>query len=521
MSSTLCTACLKNSRKWHGLMKTFGNVRYVSYIYDVSLTTGKAFGAGTDANIFIRLIGERGSSDELSIQTKKSELEKGMTNHYQISLDEDIGILKKVIVRHDNTGLGPAWLLNKVNITDNRGRNFKFDCNTWLVKEGATNPIVLLKTDEPKVERTWKKKEQEEYAPDESLEQVALSLVNFDEFFEEIEPQKEQDDDEIMLETNQYEPQIAQSLQDNEIITSDLQHTFVNEIPKVNVRHTTSLSPSVKHLVDTYGLNFFDVDGTGPQGRVLKGDVLAFMVELNITDCRLKGSTNNVKDIDVSHTQKMKPDQPTKTTVKESYEQNFIDHQVSDQLKEQASNNVHRKFHSPHLSMTSKCNIEPFIKFSDSFQESYSDKAFDILFTDLIVKCILKAGIQFESLDVELDIEGQTCKIKSNWSRKTMEDMHQIVVEDTLNDQQTTTPNIGIRISKSDVIQLSSILKPYQILHISYSCGQTSLNPQTLTKIQNGVVCLTMDGNVLPEEIGHTLLGLLKTYLENPTKLLL
>ena len=38
--------------------------------------------------------------------------------------------------------------------------------------------------------RTWKKKEQEEYTPDESLEQVALSLINFEEFFEEIAPQK-------------------------------------------------------------------------------------------------------------------------------------------------------------------------------------------------------------------------------------------------------------------------------------------------------------------------------------------
>ena len=55
----------------------------VSYIYDVSLTTGKAFGAGTDANIFIRLIGERGSSDELSIQTKKCDLEKGMWVYFE------------------------------------------------------------------------------------------------------------------------------------------------------------------------------------------------------------------------------------------------------------------------------------------------------------------------------------------------------------------------------------------------------------------------------------------------------
>lgn len=49
----------------------------MSYIYDLSLKTGNAFGAGTDANVFVRLIGERGSTDEIKIQTKKSDLERG------------------------------------------------------------------------------------------------------------------------------------------------------------------------------------------------------------------------------------------------------------------------------------------------------------------------------------------------------------------------------------------------------------------------------------------------------------
>ena len=35
-------------------------------------------------------------------------------NLYQVSADEDVGVLKKIIVRHDNSGIGPAWLLDKV-----------------------------------------------------------------------------------------------------------------------------------------------------------------------------------------------------------------------------------------------------------------------------------------------------------------------------------------------------------------------------------------------------------------------
>ena len=31
-------------------------------------------------------------------------------------MDEDVGSLKKIIIRHDNSGMGPAWLLDKVRI---------------------------------------------------------------------------------------------------------------------------------------------------------------------------------------------------------------------------------------------------------------------------------------------------------------------------------------------------------------------------------------------------------------------
>ena len=37
-------------------------------------------------------------------------------NRYKVA-SKDLGILKKVSVRHDNTGLGPAWYLEKVYIT--------------------------------------------------------------------------------------------------------------------------------------------------------------------------------------------------------------------------------------------------------------------------------------------------------------------------------------------------------------------------------------------------------------------
>ena len=50
----------------------------MSYYYDVLLHTGNRFGAGTDANVFLEIYGEKGASGEIPIPSKKEELERGM-----------------------------------------------------------------------------------------------------------------------------------------------------------------------------------------------------------------------------------------------------------------------------------------------------------------------------------------------------------------------------------------------------------------------------------------------------------
>jgi hypothetical protein len=43
------------------------------------------------------------------------------------------------------------------------------------------------------------------------------------------------------------------------------------------VKHERGVFPSVRRLLDEYSINAKDVTPTGPLGRVLKGDVLAFI----------------------------------------------------------------------------------------------------------------------------------------------------------------------------------------------------------------------------------------------------
>ena len=138
--------------------------------------------------------------------------------------------------------------------------------------------------------------------------------------------------------------------------------------------------------------------------------------------------TSKLKSAPSKTTQHIQEHLSTKATRSYFDQQNFTDHKLSDQRKEQASKDVNRKFNTPHLSMSTKCNID---NFCDSFKNSYGDNAFDIVFVNLAMRCITKAlspGIKLDNLNVGIDIEDQTPKIISNYHHRTMDEVHQFFV---------------------------------------------------------------------------------------------
>ena len=47
----------------------------------------------------------------------------------------EVDPLVKIRIGHDNSGLGPAWHLERVEITNRgTGKRFMFPCNRWLSK---------------------------------------------------------------------------------------------------------------------------------------------------------------------------------------------------------------------------------------------------------------------------------------------------------------------------------------------------------------------------------------------------
>jgi hypothetical protein len=105
--------------------------------YTVSVTTGDARGAGTDANVKINIFGTNADSGEQNLEGGAEDFERGNTDTFTLTLP-DLGKITKVRITQDGTGLGSAWLLESVKIHDHQTQlDIDFVCSRWLNdKEG-------------------------------------------------------------------------------------------------------------------------------------------------------------------------------------------------------------------------------------------------------------------------------------------------------------------------------------------------------------------------------------------------
>lgn len=101
--------------------------------YLVSVTTGDKSGAGTDARVYIKMHGSKGSSDTIWLDTSASfgdPFELGQTDVFPISAP-DVGDLLKLTIGHDDRSYLSAWFLGHVEIESDDKRYF-FMSNQWF-----------------------------------------------------------------------------------------------------------------------------------------------------------------------------------------------------------------------------------------------------------------------------------------------------------------------------------------------------------------------------------------------------
>ena len=78
----------------------------------------------------------------------------------------DLGPIKRVLVRHDNSGVGPSWFLERVEVTTREGggegspQTTRFPCGQWLEEcEGCGGKLEVELVPEGSLDRKRNQKE--------------------------------------------------------------------------------------------------------------------------------------------------------------------------------------------------------------------------------------------------------------------------------------------------------------------------------------------------------------------------
>ncbi|XP_035234693.1 lipoxygenase homology domain-containing protein 1 isoform X2 [Anguilla anguilla] len=120
--------------------------------YEVYVYTGRVGGAGTDANVYINIYGENGDTGERWLRKSNhfNKFEKGQEDIFSISAI-DLGTLKKLRIRHDNSQPQSSWFLDRVEIVDGKDDTiYYFPCQRWLAVDEDDGQIAreLVPVDE-------------------------------------------------------------------------------------------------------------------------------------------------------------------------------------------------------------------------------------------------------------------------------------------------------------------------------------------------------------------------------------
>ncbi|XP_053732656.1 lipoxygenase homology domain-containing protein 1-like isoform X2 [Synchiropus splendidus] len=132
--------CSKNIESFASKARSLVPVKY-----EIITITGDEKGAGTDANVFITIYGTNGDSGRRQLRQKFRNLfEREQTDRFLLEM-LDMGELQKARVEHDNSGISPGWLLDRVEVTNTaNGVTTIFLCGKWLDTKKADGQIVRV-----------------------------------------------------------------------------------------------------------------------------------------------------------------------------------------------------------------------------------------------------------------------------------------------------------------------------------------------------------------------------------------
>lgn len=116
----------------------------VNYIVEVE--TGKKFGSGTDANVFLNLFGDYGDTGDRPLARSKTNRNKFESNQVDVFNVEAVQLkhFQKIRIGHDGKNSGDGWYLKRVTVKQEGNAKYEhtFECNRWLATDEDDGQIV-------------------------------------------------------------------------------------------------------------------------------------------------------------------------------------------------------------------------------------------------------------------------------------------------------------------------------------------------------------------------------------------
>ncbi|XP_058639789.1 lipoxygenase homology domain-containing protein 1 isoform X2 [Onychostoma macrolepis] len=115
--------------------------------YRITVYTGNVSGGGTDAHVFLCLIGDQGDTGErtlINCKNNVNKFEKGNADEFIIEA-VSIGQVRRVRIGHDGRGGGCGWFVDKVIVREEgqaESQAVEFPCNRWFDRNEDDGQIV-------------------------------------------------------------------------------------------------------------------------------------------------------------------------------------------------------------------------------------------------------------------------------------------------------------------------------------------------------------------------------------------
>jgi len=111
--------------------------------YELTIKTGDKLLAGTDAGVFVTLVGKAGKTDERKLNDliEGNAFERNQTDRCTLKGLPDVGELESVVVRSDGRNPAAGWYLSHVVVKPANRPAVRFDCEAWLEDDQLTKTL--------------------------------------------------------------------------------------------------------------------------------------------------------------------------------------------------------------------------------------------------------------------------------------------------------------------------------------------------------------------------------------------